>query len=87
MLLFFKENNWNIGSLNPNQNILLWIGLGILIFTLGYLPIKLSKHFYHDFSMDTYIWLRRIHLSLVLIMYSCFIIGFIKMKKRIKPES
>jgi len=69
-----------------NRDLLSWIGAGLLIFYSGYLPIIFIRFYNTLLHVDESIYLRKIHLSLIIIMYICFIIGFIKMK-RIKTPS
>lgn len=66
------------------QNLLFWISLGLTIFYMGYLPIKLLRFYnsIHDLSEDPVI--RTIHLSLILMMYLLFIIGFLKMRRPLR---
>lgn len=59
------------------HDLLSWISLGMLIFFTGYLPIKMLRHFRIS---DPLAW-RRIHLLLIVIMYVCFIIGFMRMER------
>ncbi|MEK6154639.1 hypothetical protein WIW50_15330 [Flavobacteriaceae bacterium 3-367] len=66
-----------------SRDLLFWLSLGLLIFYLGYLPIKIIKNSSIINDMGVAIMARRIHLSLILIMYSCFIIGFLRMRRRL----
>jgi len=70
------------GTYKRHRNIMLWIDLGLLIFHLGYLPIALINNNYTVEKFQEYIHLRTIHLSLIVIMYSFFIIGFVTMRKK-----
>lgn len=71
-----KEGNWFIPS-----NLLSWLSIGILIFLSGYLPIIILGHF-NIVSGEDYQIIRRIHLLLILIMYGCFIVGFIRLRRK-----
>lgn len=65
------------------KNILFYLGWGLLIYHVCYLPIKLTR-FYNGITDNLEApFLRRIHLILILIMYTLFIVGFLKMKKRL----
>lgn len=68
-----------------STNLLVWVSIGLLIFHLGYLPITIFKNAHLDLTIRDYANVRTIHISLILIMYSCFLIGFIRMK-RFKPN-
>jgi len=63
------------------QNILFWISLGLTIFYLGYLPIKVFRFYtsIHGFGESS--WIRILHLCLIFAMYIIYIIGFIRMKR------
>ncbi len=69
----------------PENDILSWISYGLIIFFTGYLPIKIIRHFKIE-SID-YMLIWRTHMLLILAMYSCFIIGFIRLRKKIKKTS
>ncbi len=64
-----------------NTNLLSWLSLGILIFYIGYLPIILIGY-YRIVEPEQYFIVRRIHLLLIVIMYVCFILGFMRMSRR-----
>lgn len=81
VFLYLNEINWNENKDVPQKNIMFWIGWGLVIFHTGYSLIKIYSHFKVPSNPETYIWIRRFHISLVVAMYSCFIIGFVKMKK------
>lgn len=66
-----------------NKDLLFWLSLGLFTFYMGYLPIKVHRYFNAINGLSEYIHLRKIHLTLIIIMYSCFIIGFIRMRRRL----
>lgn len=70
-------------TFSVSRDLLFWLSLGLLIFYLGYLPIKIIRHSSIINDMEIAIIVRRIHLSLIVIMYSCFIIGFLRMRRRL----
>ena len=65
------------------MNILFWIGSGLLFYHLCYLPIKVIRYYNGIFGYSENPLLRPIHLTLILIMYILFIVGFVRMKKRL----
>ena len=66
----------------PNRhNLLFWISLGLLLFYTFY-PFILLLGFDYDLYQKLHI--RIIHHVLIALMYSCFILGFILMR-RIRP--
>lgn len=64
------------------KDILFWICVGLVIFFSGYLPIKLIRYLKIEGINYMSIW--RIHMLLILVMYSCFIIGFLKMREKLR---
>ncbi|PKA97177.1 hypothetical protein B0O79_0827 [Flavobacteriaceae bacterium MAR_2009_75] len=65
------------------MNILFWMGSGLLFYHLCYLPIKIIRYYNGFYGFSENPLLRPIHLTLILIMYILFIVGFIRMKKRL----
>ncbi len=68
--------------LSIRADLLFWISAGLLLFYVGYVPIKITRGFFARLSADTFVNLRRVHLLLILVMYGCFIIGFIWTRKK-----
>lgn len=83
IIFFMTEIKWNPSKDVPYKNIIFWLGLGLIIFHIGYTLIRSYIHLNGPTNPEYYIWLRRLHLSLIVVMYSCFIVGFIKMKKNL----
>ncbi len=83
-IFYLKENNRILRSKIVKQSLLFWISIGLLIFYIGYIPIK-NYYSYTSFEhMQLYYNIKRVHLSLVGIMYSFIIYGFIQMKGKLK---
>ena len=82
ILLYFKQLKENKNGLPNLNNLLFWVALGLLVFYLAYpflIIIGLSySEIYTRFNV------RLIHQLLICVMYICFIIGFLKMR-RMKP--
>lgn len=81
--LFFKkffalENDFKI-----KENILFWLSSGLLLFYVGYLPIKIIRHIHTTQGITPEPIVKRVHLLLIIFSYSLFIIGFLRMKKRL----
>lgn len=81
--IFYLQNQSKISKfIFIKTDLLSWISTGLLVFYLGYLPIKILR-----FYNATHVVIRespnirRLHLALILIMYICFIIGFMKMRR------
>ena len=66
---------------NAKENILFWLSIGLLIFYLGYLPIKILRYINTIQGITPEPIIKRIHLLLIIMSYSFFILGFLRMKK------
>ncbi len=79
ILLYLKQLKENKNGLPNRNNLLYWVALGLLVFYIAYpflIIIGLSySEVYTKFNI------REIHQFFICIMYSCFIIGFLKMRK------
>ena len=64
------------------HNLISWLGLGMLIFYVGYVPIKILRQYNAHFELLEAPWVRDVHITLILMMYGCFIVGFVKMSRR-----
>lgn len=69
----YKENK---------KNLLLWVSTGLLIYNIFFPIVMLTGRYNYYLYQELYF--RQIHHFLIAVMYSCFIIGFLKMK-RMKP--
>ena len=86
VIMYLKEQiKKRTGELK--NNVLFWIALGLLLYHIGYIPIKLQRYQNELKGATEEPSLKYIHLSLILIMYLCFIIGFLRMKKRWEIQS
>lgn len=64
------------------NDLLFWISVGLFLFYIGYIPIKIIKTwFYKPDSFFEFLLL--IQFSLITIMYLFFLTGFLWMKKRL----
>ncbi|SDE52113.1 hypothetical protein SAMN05421636_105368 [Pricia antarctica] len=63
------------------QNFLFWMSLGLTLFYIGYLPIKIFWFFKFIYGFSESPWIRSIHLILIFAMYILFIVGFIRMRR------
>ena len=63
------------------NDLLFWISVGLFLFYIGYLPIKILRSWFYNFNSFFEI-LQLIQFSLIIIMYLCFLMGFLWMKKR-----
>lgn len=81
ILAFLKSLIRNSSTSYISNNLLFWISVGLLIFHLGYLPITIFKNSHLDLTISDYSSIRQVHIGLIIFMYGCFIIGFVKMKR------
>ena len=81
IVLYLKYFRSITGKYFAKNNLLSWISLGILVFLLGYVPVIILGHF-NFVPIENYQIIRRIHLLLILFMYGCFILGFLKMSRK-----
>jgi hypothetical protein len=63
------------------NDLLFWISVGLFLFYIGYLPIKIIRSWFLQLN-DFFNILLTIQFSLIIVMYGCFLIGFLWMKKR-----
>ncbi|MCJ7467845.1 MAG: hypothetical protein MUO53_14270 [Maribacter sp.] len=77
-LFFIKAKSIHV----KEKNVLIWISSGLLIFHLFFPPILIAGHFYYDLYQSLH--LRQVHYLLIVAMYACIIIGFLKMRP-VKP--
>ncbi len=63
------------------NDLLFWISVGLFLFYIGYIPIKIIKTWFYQ-ADDFFVFLLLIQYSLITIMYLFFLTGFLWMKKR-----
>ncbi len=66
------------------ENLLFWLSTGLIIFYAGYLPIKVIRYIHSIQETPTPPIVKRIHLTLIIVSYLCFVIGFIRMRRRLR---
>ncbi len=63
------------------NDLLFWISVGLFLFYIGYIPIKIIKTWFY--KPDSFFeFLLVIQFSLIIVMYLFFLTGFLWMKKR-----
>lgn len=63
------------------NDLLFWVSVGLFLFYIGYIPIKIIKTWFY--KPDSFFeFLLVIQFSLIIIMYLFFLTGFLWMKKR-----
>jgi len=82
IIFYFQELHSRFDTWFLKRDIISWIGIGMLIYNVCYLPIKITRHYNAVNGLIEAPFVRRLHLLLILIMYACFIIGFLRMRRR-----
>ena len=81
-ILLYLFGKKSLAKVSNHQNLLFWISLGLLLFYSFYPFILLIGYF--DYELYKKLHIRIIQHVLIALMYSCFILGFILMR-RIRP--
>jgi len=81
IILYYIEILSDSRILYIKEDLLFWISIGLLLFYVGYIPIKISREFFSNYE-DVFVTLYNVQRILIIIMNSCFIIGFVWTKKR-----
>ena len=82
ILLYFLDKKV-ITNVPNRQNLLFWISWGLLLFYIFYPFILLLGYF--DYELYKQFHVKIVHHILIAVMYSCFILGFLFMR-RIRPS-
>jgi len=80
-VIYFLSLLNNSKTLILKEDIVFWIGIGLLLFYVGYLPIKIFR-FLKATENNFYPSLRAVQLFLVILMNVSFILGCLWMKKK-----
>ena len=86
ILAYLNYLRVNEKTLPISSNLLFWISLGLLIFHVVYLPITIIKNIGLELKMEDFSNLKHTQLFTITVMYSCFILGFILMRRIRPPE-
>ncbi|MEH6679150.1 MAG: hypothetical protein V7724_01325 [Sediminicola sp.] len=70
-----------VKALALSHKLMLWLCAGLFIFYSGYLPIKVLRYYYSIKGIHEEPIVSRIHLSLIILMYLCIGIGFLRMRR------
>lgn len=81
IILYYIEILSTSQVLIINRELLFWISVGLLLFYVGYIPIKLTRVFF-EFNNTMYLSLRIVHRLLIVLMNISFVIGFLWMKRK-----
>lgn len=63
------------------NDLLFWVSVGLFLFYIGYLPIKIVRSWFYNFN-KFFELLQVIQFSLIIVMYLFFLAGFLWMKRR-----
>jgi len=81
IILYFIEILTTSKILNVKQHLLFWVSVGLLLFYVGYIPIKITRLYFAN-KMDLLLTIKTVHILLIIIMNACFILGFIWTTKK-----
>lgn len=84
-LLYLIQEYRHAPRAAPWRNLLVWMSLGFLIFTLVYIPVKFLRFQVVHAGWEYYSWIRPVHLSAIYSMYGCIVTGLLLMDKMKTP--
>lgn len=67
------------------RSLLVWLSSGVLLFQVGYTPIKFLRYLMVEEPLAPMAWVRPVHLGLIHLMYALLIAGLLVMKKMKLP--
>ncbi len=68
------------------HNLLVWISIGLFIFSLAYAPIDYLRFLVVHDGLEYYSWIRPLHLSVIYIYYGCMLLGLLFMDPMKYPD-
>lgn len=80
IILYFIDILYTPQILHIRKDLLFWVSIGLLLFYVGYIPIKVARQFFEHNNHFTTLGI--VHRILVIIMNTCFIIGFLWTRKK-----
>ncbi|MBQ4818756.1 hypothetical protein [Aquimarina sp. MMG016] len=80
VILYFSEVLNSEKVLHAKKNLLFWISVGLLLYYVGNIPFRIIRNYYQDLADATILFL--VNLTLGIVMYICFIIGFLWSDKK-----
>ena len=80
VVLYFLELLNSPRVLNIRQDLMFWFGAGLLLFYVGYIPIKITRLAFST-TDNTFLFLRIVHQILIVILYGCFTAGLLWKKR------
>ena len=81
IILYYIEILQSSQVLIIKNDLLFWISVGLFLFYIGYLPIKILRTWFYEIG-EFFLVLLLIQYSLITVMYVFFLIGFLWMKKK-----
>ena len=75
IFLYYREIE---GQKEKHRNLLIWISYGLLVFNLFFPMISLLGRY--DYAVYEKLNLRQFHYLIIVLMYGCFILGFVLMR-------
>lgn len=78
---FWQQYSLGLGVL-AKRDLLSWLGFGLFVFYMGYLPIKVSRHIYALQGLRSEPdFIRPLIIILIVLMYALFCVGLLRMGK------
>lgn len=81
IIVYFIEILYTPQILIVKRDLLFWVSIGLLLFHVGYIPIKVTRHFFAQ-ADNNFLTLLVVHRILILLMNTSFIIGFLWTRKK-----
>ncbi len=81
-ILYGRQLKKNTGKWFSPNSFLSWLSLGMFVFYPGYILIKIWRQVYLEPGVPEDPLIRRFHLLLILFMYGCFLLGFVRMRRK-----
>ncbi|PCJ94463.1 MAG: hypothetical protein COA50_11925 [Flavobacteriaceae bacterium] len=85
-ILYFMDYKRRSQQLFDSRDIMSWLSVGLLVFYSGYLPIKIIRQYALLNNPTEPSYVRTIHYSLIIAMYTLISIGFMRMKRLKLPS-
>ncbi|MFC4094506.1 hypothetical protein [Euzebyella saccharophila] len=82
IIFYLREQHFKYKRIPLANHPLHWISIGLLLFYVGYLPIKVGRYFHFANGTQEAPIIRIIQYLLIITMYAFITMGFITLKKR-----
>lgn len=79
-VLYLIHRKARSGRWFSDRDLLSWVGVGLAIFYAGFIPVTLIRNYNSLYQIANPIVIRIVLQGLIMIMYGCIIIGFLRMR-------